>query len=1384
MKAIGFDIVLDDSKVVAAVRSLKAELGSISGVAKDIRVNVNKKDMAALRKQLRDSLNVKVNIGITDSKLKNLKDVGVQLNSGLAQAVQNMDLFLVKLREAEKLSRKVGSNLGSSGGGGSGGGGRTNNGSRAGIGDPGGSRSQLSAFSGFIRGGQSFTSQVGAYASGFGRLGLAIGLPIAAAASMVRAFGQAIGQINEFGARQAELAAVLGTTRDGIGQLTEQAKQLGSTMAFTAVEISGAQVELAKLGFTEEDILSSTEAVARFAVIAGAKIPDAAEAAGAAMLSFGLDATEMDRVISVMGVGTAKTALDFEKLKVGIGTTFATAKTFGLEIEDVTALLGELSNKGLSGSVAATATRNILLNLSDGAGKLRKTLAGLGVNEVKGLDGIVGALRALNNEGIDLATTFELTDKRSVNAFNTFLRGSGALVSLRDSLIDVSEEAKVMEQQRLNSLSGATILYQSAVERLNLTLGGATGTEGILQGVVMGFSDMINAISDLIELDPGEAVRRQGQAAVALLKSLQDSNISLALRKRIIAEINLSYGDLLDGLDLEKASYDDIADLIREVNDEYETKTENAKNSTEFQDSLKEEEEILKRQRDLIVQINKGLENRSIGEKVGDFFKNYADTFFGTNFTEKSNPDELNQKFKDQRSTTFGTIKSNIENTLNADVDQEAFLRKTRGVGLLSPGTDAAEAEVYIRKLDKIKESVSTIYEFGRKFSKDDYRGVGGDLSKVDKYLNYLNEIKKQETGIRQKVVIDEIKRVEKGVEDRRKPGNVNVIGKKGGGSGKADALEGSIDYLEEQYNNLIKKIESVPNEADRIFFQKKSEEAKVFLDQSRDLVKSRAKITEEEQLKSDKNLFEAQRIEADKNAKLLISDEKLLEKVITRNKLEEQLRGLSAEEKLLKAKFDKGLDKTGEYEAKKVEIEQKTEEIRLNNQGIGLRNFAVLKEMEYRENVKAAENIIKNEEDRKTYIELLTLQLSKFRIEQEKKFGKDFTDEQKKQLEDLEKQTQEKLVLLGTTYSGIAPEAANISGTGGRKSKADNVFIGAATKLGSGLLGKDNLKKEDYEKYQNDLKDLETQRLISIAQIEVELAGSDEDKKAKAEYELHKLRLGYQQELFDRKQSDLDKEKDKTAKMYDTIKQAAANVGKVLSSLFDYQRTEVDNRVESELESVDTVYQARLESAKGNEAETERIEKEYAAKKTAINKKAAEERKQIALKEAYIQLALGVIEAIPNVAAMAVAALIGGIQIAAIQKQKFKVGGFTPKGNGQPDETGSVPVGVVHNDEYVAPTKQIRKYPGLFRFLDSDRRKFASGGFTTGVPLGGMSMGMTEQQMNMMAEIIASRTAESVGNAAYSATYGGTKNGAKDGIIKVNRENASRSNSVKVNTF
>lgn len=80
------------------------------------------------------------------------------------------------------------------------------------------------------------------------------------------------------------------------------------------------------------------------------------------------------------------------------------------------ALLGKLADAGFDASMSATATRNILLNLADGNGKLAKALG----EPVKTLPELVVGLKKLKEQGVDLNTTLELTDKRSVSRFQCF----------------------------------------------------------------------------------------------------------------------------------------------------------------------------------------------------------------------------------------------------------------------------------------------------------------------------------------------------------------------------------------------------------------------------------------------------------------------------------------------------------------------------------------------------------------------------------------------------------------------------------------------------------------------------------------------------------------------------------------------------------------------------------------------------------------------------------------------------------------------------------------------------------------------------------------------------------------------------------------------------
>ena len=278
--------------------------------------------------------------------------------------------------------------------------------------------------------------------------------------------------MREFEQANANLSTILGVTTDEMRTLTDSALMLGRSTEYTARQVTELQTELAKLGFGQGSILTMQKSILGFATAVGANLADAAGVAGSTLRAFNLTSADTDEVLSALAVATNNSALSFDRIKQSIGTVFPVANAFGLSVKDATALLGALANAGFDASSAATATRNILLNLANANGKLAKAMGG----PAKTFDEIIDGLVKLRKAGTDLNEALELTDKRSVSAFSALLSGAESAKELRASLEDVSGELERISSQRLNTVEGSTKLFKSAWEGLTLAFEESNGT--------------------------------------------------------------------------------------------------------------------------------------------------------------------------------------------------------------------------------------------------------------------------------------------------------------------------------------------------------------------------------------------------------------------------------------------------------------------------------------------------------------------------------------------------------------------------------------------------------------------------------------------------------------------------------------------------------------------------------------------------------------------------------------------------------------------------------------------------------------------------------------------------------------------------------------------
>ena len=385
-------------------------------------------------------------------------------------------------------------------------------------------------------------SQVGAGLKGWAAGYIGAQAVVSGVVALFTKLREGVGDIVKFEYANSRLSAILGTTSDKIKELTADAQRLGATTKYTASEATELQIELAKLGFTRKEIIDATEHVLKFAQATGAELSEAASLAGASLRMFNADTSETERYVSAMAVATTKSALSFSYLATALPIVGPVAKAFNFSIEDTLALLGKLSDAGFDASMAATATRNVFLNLADSNGKLAKALG----KPVKTLPELVDGLKSLREKGVDLNTTLELTDKRSVAAFNAFLTAADKILPLREQITGVESELGDMAHTMGDNVQGAIANLSSAWEAFMLSFSESTGPA---KEFLNWMADKIRRIANDLK-SPEEKIEKIDYNFRALAK--KDANKKLL---EVEKEFQAEYKRLIDAGDTEEQAY-------------------------------------------------------------------------------------------------------------------------------------------------------------------------------------------------------------------------------------------------------------------------------------------------------------------------------------------------------------------------------------------------------------------------------------------------------------------------------------------------------------------------------------------------------------------------------------------------------------------------------------------------------------------------------------------------------------------------------------------------------------------------------------------------------------------------------------------------------------
>ena len=166
---------------------------------------------------------------------------------------------------------------------------------------------------------------------------------------------------------------------EALKALEEQARELGRATQYTAVQAAQTQENLARAGFSSNEIISAMPGLLSMAAAEGMDLANAADIAASTLRGFNLSADQTARVADVLAQTSAASNTSIAALGDSMKYVAPVASGLGISVEEVSAMLGVMANAGIKGSQGGTALRAALNRLSKEPKAVAKALGELGI---------------------------------------------------------------------------------------------------------------------------------------------------------------------------------------------------------------------------------------------------------------------------------------------------------------------------------------------------------------------------------------------------------------------------------------------------------------------------------------------------------------------------------------------------------------------------------------------------------------------------------------------------------------------------------------------------------------------------------------------------------------------------------------------------------------------------------------------------------------------------------------------------------------------------------------------------------------------------------------------------------------------------------------------
>ncbi len=357
--------------------------------------------------------------------------------------------------------------------------------------------------------------EVGDALTGIGEKLTSVGDRMSIVSGIVAAtFGkQIVGSTAEFGNTVQQIGGYLDLTGESLDRMSDLALQYGKDTKYSAQEAGEAIRELAKGGMEDAQIKAGALNSAMLLASAGnMDMASSAEVAVQAIKTFGVSAEDSASVADALAGAANRSVAEVSDLSQGFVQVGGAATNAGWDINEVSAAIALMADRGFTGAMAGTTLKTMLLRLANPTKAARTALNELGI-EVRDSNGkmkdaveVVGlfenALAGVSDEVRDKALG-DIFGQRGYNGMVALLQeGTEGFKSYIQATKD-SGYAAEMAKNQLGDLGWALELARGEAETAAVNFGNALAPKVIdvakaVEGALSAFNNLSDGTQALV----------------------------------------------------------------------------------------------------------------------------------------------------------------------------------------------------------------------------------------------------------------------------------------------------------------------------------------------------------------------------------------------------------------------------------------------------------------------------------------------------------------------------------------------------------------------------------------------------------------------------------------------------------------------------------------------------------------------------------------------------------------------------------------------------------------------------------------------------------------------------------------------------------------------